>query len=473
MKPYIYRFVILISLLFAVTTAIGADTPTETTDEKEATPVYVIPIEGVIERALLTVLRRGFSEVEKHENATLIFHMDTPGGLVNVTEEIIRMLIDLPEGIETYTFVDKDALSAGSMIAVSTDHIYMSPGARIGASAVITLTGDLPEGDSREKTFSAVTELVTSSAKRHGHDEDLVESMIRKEKEYKIGKEVLCPVGELLTLSDIEAERIIKRDGKKRPLLSSGTVKTLDELFTTLGIDKKNVTTITVTPAEKLARYIELFSILFLAGGALGLYIEFKTPGFGVPGIAGILLLAVFFWGHHVSGLSGVFELILFIIGVALVLLEIFVIPGFGVAGISGLILIMAAITMSMVEHIPGGSIVAPVFHIEYAIRTLSLSIFFSAIAMGLLTRFLPDTAIFDRLTLSATIDEGVELSGISPDNIFEGAKGIAVTELRPAGIAEFHGKRLDVISNGDFIAKGTDIVIEEIHGNHVKVNAA
>jgi membrane-bound serine protease (ClpP class) len=475
MRPYIYRIAIVIGLVFALTGTV-ADRASAKDDAKSTVlaptgPVYIIPIEGVIERALLTVLRRGFAEAKEHEATTIIFHMNTPGGLVSATEEIIRMLIDLPEGITTYTFVDKDALSAGSMIAVSTDHIYMSPGSRIGASAVITLTGDLPEGDSREKTFSAVTELVTSSAKRHGHDEDLVESMIRKEKEYKIGKEVICPVGELLTLSDIEAQRIVKRDGKKGPLLSSGTAKNLDELLSLLKFSEAEIVTITITPAEKIARYIELFSILFLAGGALGLYIEFKSPGFGVPGIAGILLLAIFFWGHHISGLSGMLEIILFFIGVILVLLEIFFIPGFGIPGISGILLILLSITMSLVEHIPGGSIIPPTTHIENAIMTMSLTCFLSAVAMIFLTRFLPNTSFFDRLTLSASISDTVQLTSVAMNDVFEGAEGTAVTELRPAGIADFNGRRIDVISNGDFISKGSNVKIAEIHGNHVEVN--
>lgn len=458
-------------LLVTLLVACAAIRPCIAQEEKApADTVYIIPIKGPIERALLYVVRRGLKEAEEKGAAAIIFHMDTPGGLVSVTEEIIRMLIDLPADIKTYTFVDKDALSAGSFIAVATDEIYMAPGSRLGASAIITAFGDLPDGDGREKAFSAVSKLVTSAAERHGHDKKLVESMIRKEKEYKIGKEVICPVGELLTLSDTDAARIVKRDGKKVPLLSSGTVKSMEELQELLGLADNNIVEMNITTAELIARYIELLAVLFLIGGVLGIYIEFKTPGFGVPGLTGIILLAIFFWGHRVAGLSGDIEVILFFLGIVLLVLEIFFIPGFGVAGASGIILIFMAIAMSLVEHIPGGNLVPPMRHIETMIQVMSLTLFGAGVMMVILARFLPSTPMFDRLTVSATVTGKSSMRSVDRHEISEGLEGEAVTELRPAGTAVFNGKKVDVVSNGDFIKTGEKIVISEIHGNRVVV---
>ena len=138
MKRYIY-FLVLIAALFSGSFSAHAAAT-------NAPVVYIIPIKGVIERGLLHIVHRGIDEAVATKADAIIFDMDTPGGRVDVTEEIIRTMIDLPTNITTYTFINKDALSAGSMIAISTGHIYMSPGSRIGASAIVTSSGDIEEG---------------------------------------------------------------------------------------------------------------------------------------------------------------------------------------------------------------------------------------------------------------------------------------------------------------------------------------
>lgn len=471
MKPIFFTTIFLGLFLHSGQIVFSEDTaPTE---EVKPAVTYIIPIKGVFERGLLYVVRRGINEAVKEDASAIIFDMDTPGGMVNVMEEIVRLLIDLPEGITTYTFVNKDALSAGALMAMATDHIYMSPGSRIGASAVVTITGDIEEGDMKEKIISSTMALVSSAAEHKGHNPKIVEAMMRKESEFKIGEKVICEAGKLLTLTDIDAGQLVGEGDEQKPLLSSGTVKNIDELRAAIGIENSPVKELVITPAEKIARYIELFSILFLAGGILGLYIEFKTPGFGVPGIAGIILLAIFFWGHNVAGLSNLLEIVLFLLGVFLLIIEIFFIPGFGITGIGGLLLIIVSIGMAMMQHIPGGSWVPPSSHIEYAAKTISLTMFLSAVGMMLLTRFLPDTPIFNRITISSASNGKITLKAVENNEIAEGHQGVAVTDLRPSGTAEFHGKRFDVVSNGNFIPKTSNIVITEIHGNRIVVDPA
>ena len=432
----------------------------------------IIPIEGMIERGLLYVIRRGVDQALAENATAIIFDMDTPGGRVDVTEEIMRTMTDLPDTVETYTFIDKDALSAGALIAISTKHIYMSPGSRIGASAIVTQQGDIEEGDLKEKHVSALSALVRSVAQSNGHDANLIESMIRKDMEYKIGEDVICEEGRLLTLTDTEAARSVKRGDVDEPLLSEGTVKTLDELLESVSLGDSVTRRIEITAAEKAARFIELLAPLFLAGGLLGIYIEFKTPGFGVPGITGIVLLAIFFWGHHVAGLSGSIELVLFAIGVVLLALEIFVIPGFGVAGISGITLIMASLFMSMVEHYPGtGWFELPPVHVGAASTDLGLALAMT-LALGLaVTHFLPKTQAFQNLLLAAELDQAHGVTASAPTDDLLGARGKAVTPLHPAGFGTINGKRLNVVARGAFIAPGTPIVVAETHGNRIVVD--
>jgi len=465
--------------MFAVCSLLGGPGPTLGNEEGQRV-AYVIPIKGMIERGLLYVMRRSVAEAVDRNADAIVLDMDTPGGRVDAAEEIIRMLIDLPESIHTYTFVNKDALSAGALIAVATDDIYMAPGSRIGASAIVTITGDIKEGDLKEKHVSALVALVSSAAERKGHDPNLIEAMVRKEKEYKIGDDVICPEGQLLTLTDLDATRLVAGDtdnedgepSEKRPLLASGIVKDMAELRVTIGLEDAEITEITITAAERVARFIEMLSILLLGGGLLCLFIEFKLPGFGIFGIMGLLLLALFFWGHNVAGLSGSLELILFVCGILLLALEVFVIPGFGVVGVSGITFILLALLMSMVEHYPGTPWFRPPdIHLRDAFKNLGLAL---AMAFGLgliVARFLPKTPGFQHLMLSARLGDNEGDAAPARTTVIPGAAGTAATLLHPAGLGMFEGRRVNVVARGAFIDKDAPIVVAETHGNRIVVD--
>jgi membrane-bound serine protease (ClpP class) len=463
MKRTLYTLLCCTAILAAIHPATAGTTNTAST--------VVIPIQSIIGKGLLYVIRRGVDRALNENATTIIFDMNTPGGRVDVMEEIIRTLIDLPENIETITFINKDALSAGSMIAIATKHIYMAPGSRIGASAIVTQGGDIEEGDMKEKHVSAMTSLVRRAATSSGHDPDLVESMIRRDMEYKVGDEIICKEGQLLTLSDLDATRIVTRESGEEPLLAAGTADSLDDLLTQLGLSDTPIHRIEVTSTERIASFIELFSMIFLAGGLLGIYIEFKTPGFGIPGIAGMALLAIFFWGHHIAGLTGGLELVIFAAGIMLLALEIFVIPGFGAAGFAGLFLILLSLFMAMVEHYPGTEwFKLPTPQLDGALIDLGLAL---AMTLGLgliVARILPRTDAFQHLMLTTELDSGHGVVAAAPSEKLLGARGKAVSPLHPAGFGTFEGKRVNVVARGSFIDDGTPIVVAETHGNRIVV---
>ncbi len=435
--------------------------------------VYILPVDGPIERGLLYVLRRGVAEAGREQADAILLHMHTPGGAVNVTEEIIRLMVDLPPNVRSLTFVDKDALSAGALIALSTGAIYMAPGGRIGASAVVTPFGDLKDGDMKEKVVSSLVALVASAAERQGHDPKIVQAMIRKDAGYTVGGETLCPRGELLTLTDSEAAREVTVDGKTRRILSAGTARNLDDVLDQAGLKGARVVRLTVTWAEQAARWIERLSILFLAAGILGIYVEFKVPGFGLPGMLGIAALAVFFWGHHIAGLAGAGELLVFLLGVVLLGVEIFLIPGFGVAGIAGIALIVAALVMAMLPSAPGNMALPPLAHLLAALTTTSAAFILAFAGAALIGRYLPETGLFGRLVLKASIghDRGYQAS--VPSDTLVGVSGVAVTDLRPSGIAMVNGRRIDVVSHEGYVSQGAAIVVAEARGSHIVVKRA
>jgi membrane-bound serine protease (ClpP class) len=316
-----------------------------------------------------------------------------------------------------------------------------------------------------------VAGLIRSVAQRNGHDHKLAEAMVRREMEYKIGDDVISPAGQLLTLTNVEAERLVEEDGKQRRLLSSGTVESLNALLEEVGLKDAWVRTFEVSPAEAVARYIELLSVLFLVGGLLGLYIEFKTPGFGAPGIVGIILLGIWFWGHHVAGLAGSIELMVLLLGVTLLALELFVIPGFGVTGLAGIILILTALLMAMVEHYPGIPWYRPPqAHIEKAVVVLGGSLLIAFGLGALLARFLPETAVFQRLALATAVGSERGFQASEKTDELVGLTGTAVTPLHPGGIGLFGDRRLNVVARGAFVEKGAPIVIAEAHGNRIVV---
>jgi membrane-bound serine protease (ClpP class) len=435
--------------------------------------VYVIPIQEMIERGLVYVVRRGVAEAVSTGASAIVFDMNTPGGRLDAAEEIVHIIGSIR--VPTLTFVNRDAISAGAIIAMGTDRIYMAPGSRIGDAMPLMLS---PFGSPQEmseameeKAVSYVAGLIRSAAARKGHDPKLAEAMVRRDVGYRIGDDEVCPKGQLLTLTNAEAEQIVERSGKKGALLSCGTVADIDELLRETGHAAAVVRRLAITPAERIARYIEMLSALFLIGGLLGIYVEFKTPGFGLPGIAGIVLLAIWFWGHHVAGLAGMGELLLLLLGLALILLEVLVIPGFGVAGVAGIVLLAAALMMAMVQHYPADAwYTPPAAQVQAAVIKLGVSLLGSFLLILLIARFLPGTFIVRRLALAASLAPADASPSATAGESRVGLRGVAETALRPAGIGIFADRRLNVVTRGEFVDRGQAIVVAEVHGNRIVV---
>ncbi|MFH0953488.1 MAG: NfeD family protein [Verrucomicrobiota bacterium] len=432
--------------------------------------VYLIPIRGMIEPALLYVIRRGVSEAQAADARAIVFVMDTPGGTVDAARDIINTIQKI--SVPTYTFVEKNAFSAGAIIALATKHIYMAPGSVIGDAMPIMITPfgspqEMPD-DLKEKAVSGVAALVRSAAEAGGHDKQLAEKMVRRELEFKIGDDVIGKKGELLTLTNIEAER--KFGKEKKPLLSEGTVPDLQGMLKQIGPEHAEVKELKVTAAEYVARFIAAFAPLFLMAGLLGIYIEIKTPGFGLPGLLGILSLAIFFWGHHIAGLAGMEDMLVFLGGLTLLLIEIFLIPGFGVVGVTGILLMVWAALSAMIERYPGGPWYPSLDQLQWPLLKLSGSLVGSAVVIALIARFLPESALFRRLTLEKAASRQAGYAASEDTHFLLGLEGKALSQLRPAGTAMFGDRKLDVVTRGDYLQPGTAIRIVESHGNRIIV---
>jgi len=433
--------------------------------------VYIIPVHNMIEPALLYVIRRGVAEANQKGADIIVFSMDTPGGTLDAAGKIIRIIQDID--VPTATFVEKDAYSAGAIIALATDDIYMAPGSVIGDAMPIMMSPmggvkEMPEAI-QEKMVSGVAAKIRSAAEHGGHDKELAEAMVRRGNVYKIGDKVICPEGELLTLTNVEAEQLVGDDQHR--LLSAGTVKSINELLKEKGLENAKRVTLEVTTSERIARFIAGLAPIFLMAGLLGVYIEIKTPGFGLPGLLGGLCLIIFFWGHHIAGLAGMEDMLVFMLGVTLLLIEVLVIPGFGFVGASGILLISWAVIKAMVEHYPG----TPWYHVEVqdvsrAVVLFSISLVGTVLFAWLLAKLLPKTGLFNRLILSQTADAASGYTATTPHIELINQTGVVLSELRPAGTARIAGKKLDVVTQGDFIDAGVTIRVTDTKGSRIIV---
>ncbi|MDA1273651.1 MAG: hypothetical protein O2960_06310 [Verrucomicrobia bacterium] len=453
-------------LIFLIIACLSPSQLSRAAEEAPSTnrKVYILPIREDIMPPMVYVVRRGVKAAIEAKADLLVLDMETNGGRVDVTEEIIEILSQFPG--RTVTFVNRKAFSAGAFIAFSTSRIYMSPQSVIGAAAPILMgpTGPGAEiSDTMEaKMTSGIQALVRTSAEKNGYNVEVVEAMIDKSKELKIEDQVLSEKGQILTLTNIQAEK--EYGDPPKPLLSSGTVESLDALLSHLEFEGAERVEIQPTGVEKLATWINAISPILLLIGIVGIYIEFKTPGFGLPGIVGLVAFAIYFLGSYVAGLSGLEWAALFVLGVLLCIAELFFFPGTLMLGLAGAALMLSAIIMAMVDVYPG----LPDFPTAARVRVplqqillnMTVAIFGSFVAIWILSRLLPKTQLYGLMVSSSA--SGVVSVAVQDDrNVkMRGEVGIALSVLRPSGKAQFGESVCDVISQGEMISKDSCVKI-------------
>ena len=431
----------------------------------------VVPLQGEISPSLFLFLRRAQKTAENAGAGAIIFEMNTYGGRLDSAAEITNVLNHAT--IPTYTFINSNAGSAGALIALATKHIYMSPVSAIGAAAPVLPTGeDLPATE-RDKTISYWSALIRSSAIRNGHNPDLGEAFMSKDKEVKIGDRVVHAKGSLLTLNAQEAIENI--NGK--PLLADGIADSIADLTRKAGLKGA---TVSLDPSgfEQLAFWITALAPLLLLGGIIGAYLEFKIPGASLPGIISAICFALFFLGHYLAGLAGWEVVGLFVLGVIFVLIEILF---FGhssiVFGVVGVFLMLSSLLWAMIDRYPGQTFLPTGKMLALPLLNLFLAIVASAIVISLLARYLPRTSIYRRFALMTTNPPGPSLAGAPREfatafSLSPGARGTSLTVLRPSGKARFADDVVDVVTEGEFIAPNIPVTVIQSDGMRVVVKA-
>ena len=429
--------------------------------------VFVIQIHGTIDLGLTPYVKRVLRDAEEQGASAIILDINTPGGRLDSALEIKDAL--LGSAVPVTAFINREAFSAGALIAIAAHTIYMTPGAALGAATPVDQTGE----KASEKVVSAVRTAFRSTAEARDRDPDIAEAMVDEE----VVVEGLVEEGKLLTLTTDEAVEHGFVDGE---------VQDMAELLEVLDLTGAALVRTSPNWSEALVRIITnpALASLFISIGFLGLFVELTSPGFGVPGIAGIALLGLFFWGHFLAGLAGWEGLILVVVGLGLMAAEIFLIPGFGVAGILGIAAFLGGLFLSLIGQGAG----IPDFTRAGLILLGSMAIM--GVGAWLVIVYLPRGRLFRGLALQRSLPAGPGLADESESPRIDlrqseeqispgagagpllGARGVALTELHPSGIAEIDKQRVDVVTEGDFVAPGVEVEVISDEGYRRVVRA-
>ena len=415
--------------------------------------VYVASIEGIIDLGLAPFVARVLDEATQAGAAAVVLDINTFGGRMDAAVQIRDALLGAK--VRTIAFVNKRAISAGALIALSAENIVMASGGTIGAATPVQMgqPGE-PAAAVGEKTVSYVRKEFRATAEARNRPPLLAEAMVDADVEIA----GVIEKGKLLTLTTEEA--------LKHKLIDL-RADTLEEALEKLGLGKPELRSLAPNWAENVVRFLThpVVSSMLISIAMLGIFLEMRTPGFGVPGGLGITSLALFFWGHWLVQLAGWEELLLGLAGITLLALEVLVIPGFGIAGLMGILALVAALVLSMIG--PGFT---TTFMLAAAGRVV-FALLFAVLASVVLLRFLPRLPFGRRLVLKSGLAaaEGYA-SAPESDMKWLGKTGRASSPLRPAGIADIDGQRVDVVSDGEHIDAGQPIRVTHVDGNRIVV---
>lgn len=449
--------------------------------------IYVIPVSGDIDPGMAAYLNRALTDITD-EKGLVIIELDTNGGRVDSALQMVDDLVNIPKG-RTLAYVSKKAYSAGALIALSCNKLAMKHHTAIGDCAPITYSNEGPQMMG-EKFQSPLRAKFRALAKRNGYPETLAESMVSMDmevfrvelpdqtlymdtvdfqdmdpdlKKRVISKKTVVKKGELLTMDDTEAAELG---------FSMMSVQDIDELLQGMGITRYTIHRTERKWSESLVSFITSIAPVLMLIGLAALYTELKAPGFGVPGLIGIICLGLVFMNQYLVGLADYTELIIIVLGFVLLAAEFFVLPGFGIAGISGFFCIALGMILAFQDFV----IPDPEFPWEIALMKKNILYVLGAILAAFLFSMLILRYLFPRLTrvvpgpyLSATL-KGSHADSMEAGTAKIGDRGFALTFLRPSGKAKIGEEIYDVISEAEFIEKDSPVIISNIRGNRIIV---
>lgn len=459
----------------------------------------LLELRGNIDRFQAVYVQRAVERAQREDAAHLIVEIDTYGGLVDSALRIASALGSSSVPTATWVASRPDGTgvswSAGALIALATNRIYMAPGTSIGAAAPVIGAPGADASAADEKTVSAIRGQIASLAEKNGHstviaramvdpslaaylvevdgeeqivDKDGLESLQRRKEAEALDFSILRTIvdeGSLLTLTAGEMLSLG---------VSAGSPATLDELTRMLGLEDAAVTRITPAPADSVVAVLTGtgFTSLLILIGIVAIFLEVSNPGFGLPGTVAVAAFATLFAGNMLLGRVGSLEIILFMVGLVLLVFEILIIPGFGVAGITGLAAIATSLVLSLQEF------VIPEYSWQWEVAGRNAlvvlgSIGAALIALLVLAMIIPTRPFFSRLALVTTQDaaSGFSAQPAEIGTALLGRIGTVRSDLRPTGSVLLEdGEVINAESEGEYVERGERVAVSRVDGNRVVV---
>ncbi|MBX2909125.1 MAG: nodulation protein NfeD [Chitinophagales bacterium] len=415
--------------------------------------VYSFTIQSEISPSVTRLTENAIKDAERRNAKYILVQLDTYGGLVDDADKIRTML--LRSKIPTLVFIKNNAASAGALISIACDSIYMASGATIGAASVVNQSGELMP----EKYQSYMRKKMRATAEETGRNPLIAEGMTDESLEIEGIKEK----GKIVTLTTDEALKYGFCNAK---------AENVNEILSRL---PDNPTL--VNHQSNLTESVIMWLINPAVSGVLlllifgGLYFEFKAPGTLFPAAVSLLAAALYFAPLYLEGLAANWEIIAFAIGIVLILAEIFVIPGFGLAGISGIVLTISGLALAMLRNVNFDFSFVSTDEIGRSFFMVVIAMITPLILLVAFGQQLFNSPFFEKLAPKDNLSshKGFSVQENTLKNLV-GASGKTITDLRPAGKATINNERLEVISEGDFISSGTEVKVLRIQGNYLVV---
>ena len=426
------------------------------------TLVYRVPIQGVIDLGLPPYIERAIAEAEDAGAKAIIFDIDTFGGRIDAATQIKDAI--LASDVLTVAFINRRAISAGALISLSCEKIWMTGGGTIGAATAVDMQGK----KASEKVISYMREEMASTAEKRGRNVNIAKGMVDEELSFSH----LVIDGDSIEVTDLEGRKegkliTLTTESALRYKMVDGKTETLVGVLAELGLSQATIRSSKENWSENFVRFLTnpVVASLLTTFGFLGILFELQSPGWGLPGTFGAVCLALSLGASYIVNLATMSDLLILFVGAVLLLIEALLIPGFGIAGISGIGFILWGLYELLLPDVPVGQEIH-----SMALTGLTIGIIGGLIGLVLLFKLMTKTSLWKKLTSpSVQLKEKGYTSSIGLEK-FIGNQGVAETDLRPSGWVLVNEQRIFVVTEGSYINKDTPIIILSVDGNHVVV---
>lgn len=398
-------------------------------------------------------VEKAMEEANEINADLIVVHINTFGGTLDDADKIRTAF--LQSDIPVYAYINNNAASAGALISIACDSIYMHSGSSIGAATVVDMNGEVQP----DKYQSYMRSLMRTTAEARGRRPDIAQAMVDPD----IYVEGISDSGKVLTFTTAEAVEHGYCEAE---------VENVKSLLHHAGIKEYTIHEQRYSFIDKLIGFlvrpiVSGILIMLIIGG---IYFELQQPGIGFPLILALSAAALYFAPLYLDGLATYWEIIIFIAGLVLIAIEIFVIPGFGLAGVSGIIFVVIGLVFSMVGNVGFDFSGIPTGIVSNRLMIVLLAIAISLPLSIWIGKKLFESTLFGGLALSTTenTSEGFTIATNQMQSLI-GSKATAATILRPAGKIVIDGRSYDAVAKFGYIEKGTSVeVVDYVNGSMI-----